>query len=216
MHFENLKTDPNQDAEHGTDYVLASSSPRRKELFSSLGYPFRIVVPGYDENLTRDTDPEEHALKNAREKGLWVTRQPGAGPDAKQVVISADTIVVLDGQILNKPRDPEDSVTMLTRLSGRTHEVKTAMAIYVREAGSQTWVEEFEVVTTSVVFRPLDSGEIARYVATGEPTDKAGSYGIQGLGGIFVEKISGSYSNVVGLPLAELRRRLGAHRLLQE
>jgi septum formation protein len=194
-----------------SDFILASSSPRRKELLSSLGISFRIVVPGYDEDLTREADPDAHALKNACEKALWVTRE--ALPllsQQQQVVISADTIGVLDNQILNKPRHAEDSVSMLKSLSGRTHEVKTAIAIYFRDPGQRLWREETEVVTTQVTFRKITTEEINRYIATGEPADKAGSYAIQGLGGAFVEKISGSYTNVVGLPLAELRRRISA------
>ena len=97
---------------------------------------------------------------------------------------------------------------MLKSLSGRAHEVKTAIAVYFRKSGSRVWLEEVEVVTTTVIFRSLRTDEIDRYIATGEPADKAGSYGIQGLGGVFVEKIAGSYSNVVGLPMAELRLRL--------
>lgn len=196
-------------AKSDISYLLASTSPRRRELLASLGISFSVVAPNYDENLTKDSDPDQHALTNACEKGRWVTRSlPRAKPTQSIMVIAADTIVSVGNEILNKPTSLEDSRRMLVMLSGREHEVKTAIAVFYLPAGKTDWIEQSDVVTTKVKFRNLGTGEIERYIATGEPADKAGSYGIQGLAGAFVEKITGSYSNVVGLPLAELRCRI--------
>ncbi|AKU91209.1 Maf family protein [Vulgatibacter incomptus] len=173
-------------------FLLASASPRRRELLAGAGFSFVVAVPGIPEDIEPGEAPDAAALRLAGEKAeaVRVSR-----PDA--VVLAADTVVVLDGRALGKPRDPDEARAMLLSLSGRTHEVVTGVSIR-----APTAVEEL-VARTQVRFRPLEREEIDRYVATGEPMDKAGAYGIQGGAASFVEAISGSYTNVVGLPLAE-------------
>jgi nucleoside triphosphate pyrophosphatase len=167
--------------------VLASTSPRRVELLGLLGVPFRAVAPdGVDETPAVGERPVGLAQRLAVEKARSVDGAP---------VIAADTVVEVDGDILGKPVDADDARRMLQRLSGRTHQVHTAVA--VRSAAHV----EVEVVTTAVRFVPLADEAIEWYLATGEPFDKAGAYAIQGAGGAFVEGVEGSVSNVVGLPL---------------
>jgi len=178
--------------------VLASASPRRKAYFATF-FPRAKVVPSSAETPPR---PGERALsfvrRAARDKALDVAK---AFP-AETTVVGADTVVVLDGEILGKPRDAVDAARMLRALSGRSHRVVTAL--YLARGARRRQV----AVTTSVVFRRLDEEEIASYVASGEPFGKAGAYGIQGLAAGFVQALRGSYTNVVGLPLAELFREL--------
>ncbi|MFT7515143.1 MAG: septum formation protein, partial [Candidatus Omnitrophota bacterium] len=173
--------------------ILASSSPRRKELLGIAGFTFEIIRPDVDETPKRGEDPEVHAVRIARAKADVVH---AAHPDA--IVIAADTNVVRKKAILGKPVDEEEAIAMLKGLSGKTHKVITGVAILGPENGCQ-WA-----VHTQVEFRDLGHGEILRYVATGDPMDKAGAYGIQGLGAHLVRGIKGSYTNVVGLPLAEI------------
>lgn len=182
--------------------MLASASPRRRELLSSLGVDYDIVVPDVDEESVQSDSPAElaqgRALLKARAAAELV---PGA------IAIGADTIVVCDGEVLGKPRDAADAKRLLEKLSGRTHVVITGVAVC--EAGGECLVDRAE---TEVRFRPLTREEIERYVATGEPMDKAGAYGIQGKGALLVEHIVGDYFNVVGLPLvllASMLRRFG-------
>jgi septum formation protein len=170
--------------------ILASASPRRRELLATLGVDFTVRVPEVDELLNPDEAPRCFAERLAREKAAAVV------PDG--VVIAADTIVVYAGKILGKPSDAAEARGMLSALSGRIHEVITGVCV----AGA-TRVEVFSVVTR-VEFRRLTGTEIAEYVATGEPMDKAGSYAIQGGAAPMIRAIEGSYTNVVGLPLCEL------------
>lgn len=172
--------------------VLASASPRRRALLEQLGLHFSVVVPDIDETPKGGEPAEMLALRLAQQKALEVlVREPEA------TVLASDTIVVLDGEILGKPEDEQAATDMLRKLSDKTHQVLTAVAILRRD------YEDTFLVTTDVTFRPLSEAEIHAYVLSREPLDKAGSYGIQGVGGAFVRSIRGSYSAVVGLPLCE-------------
>jgi len=181
--------------------VLASASPRRRDLLASLGYVFRVVASHADEQLFPGEQPTEHVVRLSREKALEVatrTEVPG------RWFLGSDTVVVCEGEILGKPRDAEDAARMLKRLSGRRHQVYTGYAVYDRDQQAL----RSGAVVTEVTFRPLTGEEIAGYIASGEPLDKAGSYAIQGLGAALVRRIEGSYSNVVGLPLCEVLEAL--------
>lgn len=177
--------------------ILASSSPRRLQLLQQIGIEAEVHPAAFDE-LSTGKMADEVVLANAVGKCQAVCAAYGD----KVPVIAADTVVVLDGKILGKPRDAADAVRMLTELSGRTHKVLTGVAVSFQ--GRQL----AEVCETEVIFRTLTAAEIADYVATGEPLDKAGAYGIQGRGAVFVEKINGCYNNVVGLPLTRLHLML--------
>jgi len=177
--------------------ILASSSPRRADLLRAAGIPFEIVPVGVDESLLKLEPPGDHVRRLAREKAdVAFANHPEA------VVLAADTIVLVGGEIMGKPRDATDATRMLRLLSGREHEVLTGVAIVARRGAV------VEVARTRVWVNPLTDAEIADYVATGEPLDKAGGYGIQGLGSRFIDRIQGSYSNVVGLPVALVYRLL--------
>ena len=175
--------------------VLASSSPRRRELLTLIGIPHTVAPADIDETVYDGELPHAHAERLAREKAIAIARRE---PEA--VVIGADTIVVVDGDILGKPRDEDAATMMLRRLSGRAHVVLTAVAV----ARAETVVSGVESV--DVRFRPLSDEEIARYIATREPMDKAGAYGIQGFGATIVERIDGDYFAVMGLALGRMVR----------
>lgn len=177
--------------------ILASSSPRRLQLLQQIGIEAEVRPAAFDE-LSTGKMADEVVLANAVGKCQAVCATCGD----KVPVIAADTVVVLDGKILGKPKDAADAVRMLTELSGRTHKVLTGVAV------SFDGRQLAEVCETEVIFRTLTAAEIADYVATGEPLDKAGAYGIQGRGAVFVEKINGCYNNVVGLPLTRLHLML--------
>ena len=179
-------------------FILASQSPRRQQLLRQIGIAdFEIIVPDADETYDPALSPEQIVSSISRKKAEAVR------PLAKDaLVIAADTMVFLDGLRLGKPKTQEEAREMLTALSGRTHHVCTGVTVCL---GPQVFTES---ETTSVTFRPLTGWEIARYVLTGEPMDKAGSYGVQGLGALFVEHIDGDYFNVMGLPLCRLGRML--------
>ncbi|HEA52887.1 Maf family protein [Marinobacter antarcticus] len=172
--------------------ILASASPRRSELLEQIGVSFTVQPAHIDETPHAGEAPDVYVERLAREKALVV-----AGDFHGSRVLGADTSVVLNGAILGKPTNHQQAKAMLRRLSGETHKVMTAVAL-AHNGGCRSCL-----VTTEVTFRVLAEAEIAAYVATGEPMDKAGSYGIQGLGGIFVKDLEGSYSAVVGLPLQE-------------
>jgi septum formation protein len=176
--------------------VLASSSPRRRELLALIGIAHEVRPADIDESALPDETAEAHCERLAREKALALAA--GAGDGA--LVIGSDTIVVVDGRILGKPRDEQDAMRMLRLLSGRSHVVLTAVAV-VRHGRVESGVER-----VSVTFRPLDDSEIAAYIATREPMDKAGAYGIQGFGATIVERIDGDYFAVMGLALTRLVR----------
>ncbi|MBD1558961.1 septum formation inhibitor Maf [Vibrio sp. S9_S30] len=173
--------------------TLASSSPRRKELLGQLGYPFDTVSPDIIEEKNASESVSQYVVRLATEKaqaGLLMTEQA-------DIVIGSDTIVVVDGDVLEKPENFERSRTMLSRLSGRSHQVFTAVTVLDKTRSESVLVE------TNVWFKSLSEQEITSYWETGEPCDKAGSYGIQGIGGKFISRIEGSYHAVVGLPLME-------------
>lgn len=173
--------------------ILASQSPRRRELLTLVGITHVVSPADIDESVMPDELPVPHCERLARAKAHVLAERH---PDA--VVIAADTIVVLDGDILGKPRDAADARAMIARLSGRTHTVFTAMAV-ARGGRTESAVEE-----VAVTFRVLSAEDIAEYVATGEPMDKAGAYGIQGYGATIVERIDGDYFSVMGLGLRRL------------
>ncbi|MBM3451421.1 MAG: septum formation inhibitor Maf [Armatimonadetes bacterium] len=169
--------------------VLASRSPRRRELLERIGLRLRCVPADIDESIVPRETPAVHVERLAREKGLRVAGRDDA------VVVSADTVVVLDGRILGQPADDVEATMMLRALSGREHEVYTGCAVFWR-GRSAAGVE-----AVRVTFRTLSDEEIRWYVGTGEPRDKAGAYGIQGSGAVLVRRIDGDYTAVVGMPL---------------
>ncbi len=175
--------------------ILASTSPRRFRLLKNLGLKISVVKSRVKESKFDVSNPEKLAKNLALAKAQEVARKAREG-----IVIGADTVVVLGGKVLGKPKDEREAEGMLRKLSGRTHEVMTGLAVIDASTGRKT----IDCVRTKVKFRRLPEEEISNYVATGEPLDKAGAYGIQGRAGVFVEKIEGCYYNVVGLPLARL------------
>jgi len=179
------------------DIVLASASPRRKQLLEQIGLKFQVIPSTAEELLLPDETPEEHVIRLSIDKASEVANRPGV---AGRWFIGSDTIVLCKQQILGKPVDEQHATEMLRLLSGREHRVLSGYAILDRKTGKQS----AEAVSTSVRFRELTAVEIARYIASGEPADKAGAYAIQGLGVCFVAGIKGSYTNVVGLPLCRL------------
>lgn len=188
--------------------ILASTSPRRKELLQSVGIDFEIIEPSADESLMAKETPENYALRLSREKAISVS----SNLDGNTLVIGADTIVVVDNEILGKPKNEEDARRMLNKISGRTHHVLTAFSI----TKPKDEVLHTHVVGTEVLVKTLEPDEIEGYIKTTEPMDKAGAYGIQGVGAFMVKEIKGSYTNVVGLPLVEVieaLKKLGALKL---
>ena len=176
--------------------ILASQSPRRKELLGLFHIPFVIRVPDADETMDPNESPAVQVAQVSCRKAEAVTRDPG------DVVIAADTIVVCDGQILGKPKDEADASRMLHLLSGRDHQVMTGMTV-LRDDKHLTWTE-----ITDIHFRDLSDREIDAYIRSGEPMDKAGSYGIQGGAALFADKMVGDYYNVMGLPVCRLGQLL--------
>lgn len=180
--------------------VLASASPRRSDLLSTLGVPFVVLPADIDESELDGEDPVAYVHRLAIAKAEAVCALASVRPD--DIVIAADTTVDVDGQILAKPLDVDDARRMLGLLSGRAHNVHTGVAVRHRARG------EAEVATTVVTMATIDDERMRWYLDTGEPFDKAGAYAIQGAGSLLVERIDGSVSNVVGLPLAVLDRLL--------
>ena len=180
--------------------ILASASPRRAALLEQVGVPFQTVVSNVHEDAP-PLDPSERVLLLSRRKAEDVASRVGRG-----LVLGADTVVVADGEVLGKPRHAQEAREMLSRLAGRDHEVFTGLTLIDAPEGRS--LSDFEV--TLVRMRPLSQQETDWYVSTGEPMDKAGAYGIQGRGGVLIERIQGCFYNVVGLPLAKLTRMLGA------
>ncbi len=184
----------------GWKLVLASASPRRREILANAGFRFEVRPASVDETPLPQEDPLGHVKRLAQAKAEAVTAGPG------EIVLAADTVVVLDGGILGKPADAGEARQMLRRLAGREHEVITGICL--RHAGG--WIVDAE--STRVSFLPLSPEEIEAYVASGEPMDKAGAYGIQGLASKFVHRVEGCYFNVVGLPVALVYRHLRSLR----
>lgn len=185
--------------------VLASASPRRRDLLRSRGIELAVVPSDIPETPLVNEAPALFAQRMAREKALAVAKRL----DAAAWVLGADTIVVVDDDILGKPRDADDAVTMLRRLSGRLHQVMTGVALI----GPDGSMQSLFCVITDVEMHALPAAEIETYVASGEPMDKAGAYAIQGGAAPFIARVVGSYSNVVGLPLDEVCALLERHAL---
>ncbi len=177
--------------------ILASSSPRRRELLSMIGLDYRIETSGEEEIQPHGMPPAEFVKTLALQKA-----QPVAQLHPHDCVIGADTVVFLEGDILGKPHTPQVAKAYLTRMQGKSHVVFTGVAV-IKEG--RTDVRHCE---TTVTFAPMTEREIDAYVATGEPLDKAGAYGVQGPGGVFVERVDGNYFNVIGMPLPLLYRML--------
>lgn len=176
--------------------ILASSSPRRKELMALTGIPFEVAA--LDAEETKEGAPQALVMENARRKAqaAW-DKFPG------RTALGADTVVYLDGQALGKPRGADEAKQMLRRISGKWHTVYTGVCVVRGDGRADTRFDE-----TRVLMSEMDEETIEKYVGTGEPMDKAGAYAVQGIGGMFVERIEGSYSNVIGLPMALVRRML--------
>ena len=174
--------------------ILASKSPRRKQLLSMLGVEFTVQTADIDETMDKSQTPAHEVAAVSARKAEKIAQS--ASPE--DIIISADTVVVIDGAILGKPKSKEEAAQMLRRLSGRTHTVYTGLTV---RRGSES---RSEVSATDVTFRALSEGEIAAYIATGEPMDKAGAYGIQGYGSMFVSHLDGDYFGVMGLPVCTL------------
>lgn len=190
-----------------TAIYLASRSPRRREILAQLHVPHEVLLlarpDGPDEPMLPDEPAADYVRRTAREKarrGVVTLHKRGLAP---RPILAADTTVILDGEVLGKPVDRGQAMHMLQRLSGRRHEVHTALALALGE----TLYEDVSV--TEVWFRVLSERDIARYCDSGEPYDKAGAYGIQGMAGVFVERINGSHTGVMGLPMYETARLLG-------
>lgn len=206
------------------ELVLASASPRRRELLGVLGATFRISASDVEEqpifpppDLLAVLPPTDLPTETHPSLLAWRKADAACAEAAAGVIIGADTIVVLDGAVLNKPLDTDHARAMLRRLAGRTHTVYTGVAVLSRPGPQVPWAVQFGLDQSAVTIAALSDAEIAAYVATGEPMDKAGAYGIQGLGGRLVQQVAGSYTNVVGLPLAlvsEMLARAGIVELL--
>ncbi len=180
-------------------FILASSSPRRAEILTRERVKFEINVPvGYNEE-TSFSDPVAHVLEASRRKAQSVAEQVEDG-----IILGADTVVVLGGEILGKPKDQDDAMFLLKKLSGRLHQVYTGVTLINKP--KEKVVSDYDL--TKVKFNQLDESNIRDYIATGEPMDKAGAYGIQGMGNLLVDHIEGSLDNVIGLPTEKLRNML--------
>ena len=180
-----------------TDIILASASPRRSELMTLAGFRFDVICADIDEIVPEKALPQEVVMSLALQKAQAVAKD-----HRKSAVVGSDTVVALDGKILGKPRSEKEAVEMLRSLSGRIHKVYTGVAIVCGEKVTSFFEE------TEVEFYHLTDQEILDYVATGEPMDKAGAYGIQGRGAVLVKRINGDYFNVMGLPISKVYREL--------
>ena len=195
-------------------FILASASPRRRELLDQMGAVFEIIPAEGEEHITKESPAEavmELALQKAQEVAARVGDQadtaPAAGGAASQLlVLGADTVVVFDGKILGKPADERDAMRMLSMLNGSTHSVYTGVSVILVKNGVSKCHSFYE--ETRVTMHPMSREEIEAYVATGEPMDKAGAYGIQGKCAIYIAGIQGDYNNVVGLPIARIYQEL--------
>lgn len=183
--------------------ILASGSPRRKELLAQIGIAYMVDPSSFNEGQTKHKDPEKYVKAQALGKACDISLKYRS-----QWILGADTVVSIDGKILGKPKSEEEAFHMLKELSGAKHSVFTGVALV---NGKEQLTK---VVETKVWFRKLSDDEIQRYIATGEPMDKAGAYGIQGKAAGFVERINGSYTNVVGLPLAQVHKLLKKARVI--
>ena len=189
--------------------ILASSSPRRRQLLEIVRVPFKVISPQIVEEKFQGESPREYVARLARAKATEV------GKEVKdRWILGADTIVLIDGEVLGKPRNEKEAYSMLKKLSGKRHAVMTGFFIYHPENNQS----EGDVVESLVKIKNLDEKEIKGYIKTGEPFDKAGGYAVQGIGMFMIEEIVGSYTNVIGLPVCEVieaLRRVGAIRFLE-
>lgn len=185
--------------------ILASQSPRRRELLEQVGMKFEVIPSTVEEKITK-TDPVEIVIELSAQKAMDVGNGFCDRRENQILVIGADTIVVLDGEIMGKPKNRSDAAGMLEKLQGRTHSVYTGVTLYYKEDGN------FETISfareTKVSFYPMSQREIEQYIATQEPMDKAGAYGIQGKSAVFIKEIEGDYNNVVGLPVAAIYQEM--------
>lgn len=187
--------------------ILASASPRRKELLKYLGIEFDIIIPDIHEHAHDEELPEAFCTRISREKALAVRKE-----FQDSLIIAADTIVVIDGEILGKPKNSDEACSYLRRLSGRQHTVFTAYTILFPGGCN----EITRVVSSTVHFADMREDDIIWYVSTGEPMDKAGAYGLQGIGAAFVDRIDGSFTNVIGLPLSEVFKDIKPYIMLNK
>jgi septum formation protein len=197
--------------EQAARIILASASPRRRDLLAQLGLGCRVIIPDVDERPQAGEPAADYVLRLARAKARAGARLAGrAGAELnRRPVLAADTAVVIDDRALGKPTDADDAIAMLSLLSGREHQVMTAVAVVIPTPAGDS--EPATALSTSRVrFRGITTAEAAAYWATGEPADKAGGYAIQGVGAVFVEALQGSFSGVVGLPLFETAQLLTA------
>ena len=176
------------------NFILASASPRRSDLLRNIGMQFKVVISDVTEDEIVNGDIDNTLINNARKKGNTVAAR---NPDS--IVISADTVVILDDHIMGKPNNSTEAFQMLQKLNGRIHVVKTAFGLILNRYHKMY----FDTVTTRVKFRQLDNQEIEAYVQSGEPSDKAGAYGIQGKGSLLIDSIDGCYFNIVGFPISK-------------
>lgn len=188
-------------AQNQQQFILASASPRRREILAGLGVDLQVLPSQIDETLQAGESPPSYVQRLAREKARDISRKLAQG-----IVIGADTVVVLDSRILGKPTDADDARAMLAALANQWHTVFTGVAVINCHDGQ----EKVDYCATRVKFTPLSDEEIEWYIKSGEPFDKAGAYAIQGLGTIFIEAIEGNYLNVVGLPVTLLRRMVAS------
>ncbi len=177
-------------------FILASASPRRRELLEQVGAEFEVIPAQGEEKITSNK-PQDAVLELSAQKAQ----------EADAVVLGADTVVAFGGNILGKPRDEADAARILSLLSGNTHSVYTGVTVIVLQGGERKEYSFYE--ETEVTMYPMTEQQISSYICTGEPMDKAGAYGIQGKGAVFVEKIQGDYNNVVGLPVAKIFQLIG-------
>lgn len=185
------------------ELILASQSPRRKELLAWLNIPFKIVSSNIEEHLNPELSPSDQAISLAQQKGEAITKIC----ESDSLIIAADTLVILGEKIFGKPKDKNEAREILRELSGKTHEVITGVSFHLVRSSLKTENRNF-FVSSRVSFDPLNEEIMKNYLATNESLDKAGAYGIQGAALTFISQLEGSYSNVVGLPLSDLRKNL--------
>lgn len=184
--------------------ILASASPRRRELLAQIGMDFKVIISKADENISEPA-PEQLVMKLSDIKAMAVYEEHGIEDEAT-IILGADTVVAFDGKVLGKPKDTQQAKEMLSMLSDNTHQVFTGVTILYKKQGglkSETFYDK-----TTVYTYPISDKEIDEYIMTGEPMDKAGSYGIQGIGAKFIKKIDGDYNNVVGLPVSKIYQKI--------
>lgn len=184
--------------------ILASASPRRRELLAQIGMDFKVIISKADENISEPA-PEQLVMKLSDIKAMAVYEEHGIEDEAT-IILGADTVVAFDGKALGKPKDTQQAKEMLSMLSDNTHQVFTGVTILYKKQGelkSETFYDK-----TTVYTYPISDKEIDQYIMTGEPMDKAGSYGIQGIGAKFIKKIDGDYNNVVGLPVSKIYQKI--------